>query len=162
SSRAYGTEPPGMIWPLAVRTSLAATYSHFQARPEADRMGSGLRIALRGVLAGALTLLCGAAVTAASRAASSGVLAAQGDFAGLVAIGGRRLSLECRGTGSPTVVLEAGGYARGDFWSQDFSEPAGSRLMVLPAVAGYTRVCAYDRPGTIRIVNPQLDPSGPE
>ena len=35
--------------------------------------------------------------------------AAQGDFAGLVDIGGgRRLYLECRGTGSPAVVLEAG------------------------------------------------------
>jgi hypothetical protein len=34
---------------------------------------------------------------------------AQADFAGLIDIrGGRRIYLECRGTGSPSVVLEAG------------------------------------------------------
>jgi pimeloyl-ACP methyl ester carboxylesterase len=87
--------------------------------------------------------------------------AAQGDFAGLVDIGGRRLYLECQGTGRPTVVLEAGGYARGDIWSRDLHEPPGSRTMVLPAVAGFTRVCAYDRPGTVGEVVPNLDPSGP-
>src|SRR5262245_27697748 len=119
----------------------------------------GVPHALAGVVA---LLLATAGAVAAQGTVPAAPSAAQGDFAGLVDIGGRRLYLECRGTGSPTVVLEAGGYARGDFWSQDFSEPAGSRLMVLPAVAGYTRVCAYDRPGTIRIVNPQLDPSGPE
>ena len=31
--------------------------------------------------------------------------------------------------------------------------------MVLPAVAGFTRVCAYDRPGTVfDPVHPELDP----
>ena len=41
--------------------------------------------------------------------------AAQGDFAARVAIpGGRRLYLECRGAGSPTVVLEAGTGDRGE------------------------------------------------
>ena len=33
---------------------------------------------------------------------------AAGDFSGLVDIGGRKLYLECRGRGSPTVILEAG------------------------------------------------------
>ena len=33
--------------------------------------------------------------------------------------------------------------------------------MVLPGVAAFTRVCAYDRPGTIGEVNPDLDPHGP-
>lgn len=33
--------------------------------------------------------------------------------------------------------------------------------MVLPGVAAFTRVCAYDRPGTIGDVNPSLDPYGP-
>ena len=79
---------------------------------------------------------------------------AQGDFAGLVDIGGRRLYLECRGTGSPTVVLEGGYRDRGDIWSRDLQAPAGSRPMVLPAVAGFTRVCAYDRPGTAAEVDP--------
>ena len=39
--------------------------------------------------------------------------------------------------------------------------PAGARTMVLPGVAAFTRVCAYDRPGTIGEVNPDLDPHGP-
>ena len=33
--------------------------------------------------------------------------------------------------------------------------------MVLPGVAAFTRVCAYDRPGTMGDVNPDLDPQGP-
>jgi pimeloyl-ACP methyl ester carboxylesterase len=71
--------------------------------------------------------------------------AAQGDFARRVAIaGGRRLYLECRGAGSPTVVLEAGTGDRGDIWSA----PPTRGQAVLPAVARFTRVCAYDRPGT--------------
>ena len=70
---------------------------------------------------------------------------AQGDFAARVAIpGGRRLYLECRGAGSPTVVLEAGTGDRGDVWT----EPTEHGPAVLPAVARFTRVCAYDRPGT--------------
>jgi pimeloyl-ACP methyl ester carboxylesterase len=59
-------------------------------------------------------------------------------------------------------VLEAGGSARGDYWTRDFQHPAGHRQMVLPAVGGFTRVCAYDRPGTIGEVNPDLDPGGPD
>src|SRR2546421_557300 len=83
-----------------------------------------------------------------------------GAFAGLVDIGGRRLYMECQGTGSPTVVLEAGGYARGDYWTRDLHEPAGRRQMVLPAVAGFTRVCTYDRPGTVSDPDPGADPGG--
>ena len=70
--------------------------------------------------------------------------------------------MECQGTGSPTVVLEAGGYARGDYWTRDLHEPAGRRQMVLPAVAGFTRVCAYDRPGTVSDPDPGADPGGPD
>ena len=35
-------------------------------------------------------------------------VAASGGFAGLVNIGGRRLYLACKGSGTPTVILEAG------------------------------------------------------
>ena len=72
-------------------------------------------------------------------------IAANGDFAGLVDIdGGRKMYLECRGAGSPVVVLEAGLRNRADVWS--VKPEAGDA--VFPAVAGFTRVCAYDRPGT--------------
>jgi pimeloyl-ACP methyl ester carboxylesterase len=71
----------------------------------------------------------------------------QGDFAGLVEIGGgRRMYLECRGSGGPTVVLEAGYRNDADIWSV---EGAPGMTMVLPGVAAFARVCAYDRPGTI-------------
>ena len=44
--------------------------------------------------------------------------AESGDFAGLVDIGGgRKMYLECRGTGSPTVVLVAGLKASAEDWN---------------------------------------------
>src|SRR5262245_15315320 len=86
---------------------------------------------------------------------------AAGDFAGLVDIGGRKMYLECRGSGSPAVILDAGAFGRGDVWSRDNLYPAGRRTMVQPGVAAFTRVCAYDRPGTIGSVNHALDPHGP-
>jgi pimeloyl-ACP methyl ester carboxylesterase len=75
--------------------------------------------------------------------------AVSGDFAGLVDIGGRSVYLECRGTGSPTVVLVAGYRSSARIWSEDLLQPDAPRTMVLPGVAEFTRVCAYDRPGTI-------------
>ena len=53
----------------------------------------------------------------------------------LVDVGGHRLHINCTGTGSPTVVIEAG---LGD-WSTTW---AG---YVQPEVAKTTRVCTYDR-----------------
>jgi pimeloyl-ACP methyl ester carboxylesterase len=84
----------------------------------------------------------------------------RGDFARLVDIGGgRRVYLECRGAGGPTVVLEAGYRASGRIWSEDFRPSAGSRTMVLAGVATYTRVCAYDRPGTVAPLKDDVRPS---
>ena len=50
---------------------------------------------------------------------------------------GRRLNLYCTGSGSPTVVMDAG-----------FSASAWLWVLVQPAVAGLTRVCSYDRAGS--------------
>src|SRR6516164_5696161 len=86
---------------------------------------------------------------------------ATGDFSGLVDIGGRKLYLECRGQGSPTVILESGAGACADIWSRDYKQPADQRTTVIPGVAQFTHVCAYVRPGTIGDVNPDLDPHGP-
>jgi pimeloyl-ACP methyl ester carboxylesterase len=71
--------------------------------------------------------------------------AGRGNFAGLVDIGsGRKMYLECRGTGSPTVVLVGGLRASADDWSiSDKSKPA-----VFFEVAKFTRVCSCNRPGT--------------
>ncbi len=68
--------------------------------------------------------------------------AADGDLAGLVDIGdGRKMYLECRGMGSPTVLIVPGGRAAADEWT--------TTSPVFGDVAGFTRVCTYDRPGTI-------------
>jgi pimeloyl-ACP methyl ester carboxylesterase len=55
----------------------------------------------------------------------------------LVDVGGYRLHINCTGTGSPTVVIDAGW---GD-WSASWSS------WVQPEVAKTTRVCTYDRAG---------------
>jgi pimeloyl-ACP methyl ester carboxylesterase len=75
-------------------------------------------------------------------AQSSGAV---GDFAGRVEIlGGRHLYLECHGSGSPTVIFEAGLRSRGDIWNWS-RDGTG----VLPRVTPFTRSCFYDRPGTL-------------
>jgi pimeloyl-ACP methyl ester carboxylesterase len=87
-------------------------------------------------------------------AASPAASAAQGDFSGFVDIGaGRHLYLECRGTGSPVVVLEAGYRSSARVWSEDLHQSGAPRMMVFAGVAVFTRVCAYDRPGTVAALN---------
>lgn len=54
----------------------------------------------------------------------------------LVDVGGHRLHLSCAGSGTPTVVLEAG-----------LGEPGASWALIAPALADDTRVCIYDRAG---------------
>lgn len=73
---------------------------------------------------------------------------AEGDFSGLVDIGGRSLYLTCAGSGSPTVVLVTGYRDTSDIWTIDQRNLTDPRTMVMPSVAAFTRVCAYDRPGT--------------
>jgi pimeloyl-ACP methyl ester carboxylesterase len=85
------------------------------------------------------------AVACAALFAAVGQAAISGDFAGLVDIGaGRKMYLECRGTGSPTVVLVAG--LKGS--AGDWSIAAPSKPTVFADVAKFSQVCAYDRPGT--------------
>jgi pimeloyl-ACP methyl ester carboxylesterase len=58
---------------------------------------------------------------------------------GLIDIGGYRLFIDCKGTGSPTVVLDAGLGGSGANWI-DVQRPASKT----------TRVCSYDRAGRFR------------
>ena len=55
---------------------------------------------------------------------------------GAVTVDGRRLVVHCSGSGSPTVVLEAGLGLSSSTWAE-----------IQPLVARTTRVCAYDRLG---------------
>jgi pimeloyl-ACP methyl ester carboxylesterase len=124
---------------------------------------SSRRRALRAIASGVLTLLlASAAVAAAQGTARPAPPTAQGDFAGLVDIGGRRLYLECRGTGSPTVVLEAGYRSPGTVWSDDLLQPERPRTMVLEGAAAVTRVCLYERPGAPAVLDEVLHPSRSE
>ncbi len=85
-------------------------------------------------------------VTLAFGSPSSAQSAASGDFSGSIDIGGRQIHLECAGSGSPTVILVSGYRNNAEIWTV---EPGPGLTPVFPAIAGFTRVCAYDRPGTI-------------
>jgi pimeloyl-ACP methyl ester carboxylesterase len=77
---------------------------------------------------------------------SNAPVPASGSFSGLIGIGdGRKMFLECGGSGSPTVILESGYRNDADIWSAEL-EPGMST--VFPQVARFTRVCTYDGPGT--------------
>lgn len=65
-----------------------------------------------------------------------------------IRVGGREIYLECKGTGSPTVVLQSGFGNAGDIWSFAQSSPPP----VAAGLATTNRVCAYDRSGTIRVL----------
>jgi pimeloyl-ACP methyl ester carboxylesterase len=114
-----------------------------------------------------VVLAAGAAATAASPSASNSAKRDSGnkkDFAGLVGIGGgREMYMECRGEGSPTVVLVSGFRGAHDDWTHVIDskgEPKPSGSAVFPQVGKFTRVCAYDRPGTTRF-DGTLSPSTP-
>jgi hypothetical protein len=51
----------------------------------------------------------------------------------LVDVGGRRLHVECKGTGAPTVVFESGLGLSSAYWGR-----------IAPTIARTTRVCVYD------------------
>ncbi|WP_082947695.1 alpha/beta fold hydrolase [Mycobacterium sp. E2479] len=86
---------------------------------------------------------------------NAGAPAAGGEFAGPIDIGnGRHLYLECYGRGSPTVILESGYHNSSDPWSQSDAAAPATGPAVLPSLAADHRVCAYDRPGTLRYPDP--------
>jgi len=102
----------------------------------------------------ALLAACGTSATEPSATGTSPIGTAvdstsvRPDAADQIDLGnGRSIYLECRGSGSPTVVLVSGLGGRADDWmiTNDPTQPDGA---VFPGVATRTRVCAYDRPGT--------------
>jgi pimeloyl-ACP methyl ester carboxylesterase len=101
---------------------------------------AGLVVTLAAI---SLAGLSGAASPAAGQSADPSA----GDFAGRVEIpDGRHIYLECHGSGSPTVIFEAGLRSRGDIWTWSVD---GVGTGVLPRVSPFTRACFYDRPGTL-------------
>lgn len=73
-----------------------------------------------------------------------------------VDIGGRRnMYIECEGTGSPTVVFISGRTDRGDIWKKADQGVSS----VFSAVSKFTHACIYDRPGTVTIVDEDVEVS---
>lgn len=121
---------------------------NFGARPRATR-GLLLVVAVLFVVVG-----CGGH-PATSRPAPASPTA--GDFRGPIEIGnGRHLYLECRGKGGPTIVLESGYHNSSDPWNNSDAAAPAVGPAVLPALARERRVCAYDRPGTLRYPDPPV------
>lgn len=117
------------------------------------RFGYGLQGASM-LAAGVLVAGCASSnLPQGDSAISTGAAAQSGesqrDVAGLVDLGnGRSIFMECRGRGAPTVVLVAGMGERADTWMATSAAPSSTKGSVFPEVGGFTRVCAYDRPGT--------------
>jgi pimeloyl-ACP methyl ester carboxylesterase len=84
---------------------------------------------------------CNGNRTSFPSANTKAVLATSGDLlytqaGSLINIGGRNINMYCLGSGSPTVVFDAG-------W-EDWSPAWGT---IQPTVAKWTRACSYDRAG---------------
>lgn len=91
----------------------------------------------------ALVLLC------LLTACADGTHDVRPDLAATVAISpARGMYIECRGHGSPVVVLVAGQRGSAADWSLTESNTVPPQPAVLGEVGKFTRVCAYDRPGT--------------
>ena len=90
------------------------------------------------VLIGLSSLLIVAAIAGATYqwAATRRDLAATPPPGRLVDVGGHRLHIWCTGSGTPSVILETGLGGSSADWG-----------FVQPEVAGFTRVCSYDRAG---------------
>jgi pimeloyl-ACP methyl ester carboxylesterase len=113
-------------------------YTHTAVQPHLAQRKNGFSFWTGRTLLSLLALLIGLVLIGASYEA----IMAAGDAtryppAGqLVDVGGYRLHLHCVGQGSPTVIMEAGGGGNVLHW-----------MLVQPAIAQSTRVCAYDRAG---------------
>src|SRR5581483_7325357 len=86
-----------------------------------------------------------AAAAVVAIGASSAAHAARPTSAGFVSVDGHRMYYECSGSGSPTVVLDAGSPDTSAAWRY-----------VQPQIDRVTHVCAYDRAGLGRSAAPPL------
>ena len=98
-----------------------------------QQLRSRSRWLLYPVLAVLVLVSAGGVYEAVSEAADANTYPMPGE---LIDVGGHGLHLSCTGSGSPTVVLQAGG-----------GEMSSAFGWITPAVARDTRVCVYDRAG---------------
>ena len=120
-----------------------------------------MRISPRFTLLALLAaMVCIVPVQASTPVASVDADDLMGSFSGLVELqSGRSLYVECAGTGSPTVLLVSGYRSRADVWTDDIFGLGSTQEMVFPAIAETSRVCTYDRPGTMSVLDGEQFPS---
>jgi pimeloyl-ACP methyl ester carboxylesterase len=121
--------PLGWLWPPA----LAGLVAWMAIRARRDLDSRSRRWVLYPVFAAlGLAALGGGYETVGENLAGAPTMTGR-----LIDVGGYRLHLDCVGTGSPTVVLEAG-----------LGEPGADIAgWIAPDVSSATRVCSYDRAG---------------
>jgi pimeloyl-ACP methyl ester carboxylesterase len=119
----------GWIWPPALIA--LAVWMTLQAR---NLRSIARRLVLYPLLAGILLAGIGGGYETIQEQVDRSTTAMPGH---LVDVGGRRLYLECSGSGSPTVVLVSGLAEASVYWQG----------WIAPAVAQNTTVCVYDRAG---------------
>ena len=91
----------------------------------------------RIIIIAMLVILILSLVTLTAGAIAKSNLAKQYPAPGqMVDVGGYKMHINCTGQGSPTVILAGGSLEYSLFWA-----------LVQPEVAGFTRVCSYDRAG---------------
>jgi pimeloyl-ACP methyl ester carboxylesterase len=134
----------GWVWPPALLTLVVWMTVHAR-RQLRGRTRGWLLYPVFGLLA--LASLGGAYETV-GESLDRRALPAGGQ---LVDVGGHRLYIRCNGSGSPTVVLEAG-----------LGEGSSAWKTIAPAVARQTRVCTYDRAGLGRSENATGSQNGPQ
>ncbi len=100
--------------------------------------GAGCLRWLGRVVLGGLVLIAGLAAIGAiyQAVASARDAKAYKPIDQMVDVNGIQMRLDCRGNGSPTVVLEAGAGSSSIYWA-----------LIQDDVAEFTRVCSYDRAG---------------
>lgn len=118
----------GWIWPIALAVLLVWVVA--QLRGQLHGRGRWLVIPVIVILAG---FTVGGALTNVGSVTASAADAADGT---LIDVGGRRLYLECTGSGRPVVVLQAGLGGSSAAWDR-----------IAPSVEASTTVCRYDRAG---------------
>lgn len=116
------------VWPPAL--AILAIWMVAQVRRQLRGRGRWLVIP---VIATLLLFAVGGAIATGSAAMGLGVSAQTGR---MIDVGGHRLYVECTGTGSPAVILQAGLGESSSYWGR-----------IAPTVAASTTVCAYDRAG---------------
>jgi pimeloyl-ACP methyl ester carboxylesterase len=117
----------GWVWPVAL--AVLGVWMVMQLRRDLHGIGRWLVGALILVLL--LIAVAGGITTVSLASAQQAVASGQ-----LVDIGGRRLYLQCEGTGSPVVILQAGLGGSSASWAH-----------IQPEIARTTTVCSYDRAG---------------